>query len=252
MIKIFFGNGETGGDCITHYDSPRFEASPTLGDFLDWLLSCKTGEWGSVYESPRFKRFEYRWGKIVCDSFTQEERNRHIELCRADGGWSCMDYTIQFNPDEIDKEKENRRKRVLEILDKEIESHQDDIRREFIGYMAGDSFEIKTTPNTMYYTKELPIELVEKLKGIGMPIHIKTMRFHNGEYSYTAFATYADAFDWLMGNGLPIMLFTQYFGVFWKPYIATDLIHLPYMDTWFDAANAGIECAIKMLEKFRK
>ena len=98
----------TGGDEISHYDASFKYGNPTLGEFLNWILTEKSGEWGEIedyghdnpellpYKFPK-KIVEYKWGKIVslCDDYEQL-KDKTIELIKMDGGWSRMDYTIKF------------------------------------------------------------------------------------------------------------------------------------------------------------
>ena len=92
IIKTEFEG--TSGDCISHYKA-KFEKNPTLGEFVDWILTNRKGEWG--YIGKRALCIEYRCGKITCNHEQFEEhKNKKIRLLRMDGGWSRMDYTIEF------------------------------------------------------------------------------------------------------------------------------------------------------------
>lgn len=97
MIKIHWNNGKTCNDATIYYENCEFEVNPTLGEFIDWLLNVQNGEWGYIALDRVFnRRLEYRWGKIVSDSFTPAEKAKKIALISADGGWTRMDYTIRF------------------------------------------------------------------------------------------------------------------------------------------------------------
>lgn len=93
-IKLLMNFKYTSGDCISHFDA-TFETNPTLKEFVDWLLSKKSNEWGYVRGDDFC--IEYRWSNIVklCDNYN-EIKNKKISLHKMDGGWSRMDYTIKI------------------------------------------------------------------------------------------------------------------------------------------------------------
>lgn len=106
-IKINTRYKSTGGDEISHYDA-AFETKPILKEFVSWILSEKSGEWGYIEDSehpdnPQCQYFipkkimEYSHGEIVslCEDYDQL-KNKTITLTNMDGGWSRMDYTIKF------------------------------------------------------------------------------------------------------------------------------------------------------------
>lgn len=97
----------TGGDEMSHYDA-HFVNNPTLEEFVNWILTENSKEWGEVldceHKDPRYEPYfypkiivEYKWGKIIslCEDY-DELKNKTIELTKMDGGWSAMDYTIKF------------------------------------------------------------------------------------------------------------------------------------------------------------
>ena len=93
-IKLLMNFKYTGGDCISHYDA-TFETNPTLKEFVDWLLTKNSNEWGYVFGNGFF--VEYSCGNIVklCDNYN-EIKNKKISLQKMDGGWSRMDYRIKI------------------------------------------------------------------------------------------------------------------------------------------------------------
>lgn len=95
-IKLLKNFKYTSGDCISHFDA-TFETNPTLEEFVDWLLTKNSKEWGYVYNKRFFIFVEYSCGNIVklCDNYN-EIKNKKISLHQMHGGWSCMDYTIKI------------------------------------------------------------------------------------------------------------------------------------------------------------
>lgn len=91
-------------DCTSDWYNCRFRGeNPTLGEFLSLLLGG--GEWGHVEIGKEWsfdsinRRFEYRFGEIVSDTFTEQEKSRKIELVKMYGGWSLMNYLVKFTED---------------------------------------------------------------------------------------------------------------------------------------------------------
>lgn len=100
-IKITKEYLSTGGDEISHYKA-KFENNPTLEEFVDWILKENPREWGYVRSKwipgqGDEKYVEYSHGKIVklCDNYS-EIKNKTIELCAMDGGWTAMDYVVKI------------------------------------------------------------------------------------------------------------------------------------------------------------
>lgn len=110
--RIIMGDYRENGDCTCSYYNCRFRGeNPTLGEFISLLL--KGGEWGEVEIGEKWsfnRRFEYRWGEIVSDTFTEQEKSRKIELVKMYGGWSMMNYLVNFTEDETDKLNEQETK----------------------------------------------------------------------------------------------------------------------------------------------
>ena len=102
-IRINTKYKSTSGDAISHYDV-WFEENPTLYEFVCWVLTKKSDEWGYIedqdnrnkYNIPK-KIMEYSHGKIVslCDDYDQL-KDKTIAITYMDGGWTRMDYTIKF------------------------------------------------------------------------------------------------------------------------------------------------------------
>lgn len=74
----------TGGDCITHYKA-KFEENPTLGEFVEWILTQNSGEWGDIYVSTGYSKIRilgYRYGVIVSEEPEYyNNADKTIELC---------------------------------------------------------------------------------------------------------------------------------------------------------------------------
>lgn len=92
-----------GGDCISHYNA-SFKESPTLEEFVQYIITEKSNEWGYINLDKWYNRIlEYRRGKIVSTTKEYEDnKDRRIVLRQMDGGWTAMDYTIEFAKDKED------------------------------------------------------------------------------------------------------------------------------------------------------
>ena len=44
-----------GSDCITHYKA-KFEENPTLGEFIEWIFTKRSREWGGIYVNTGYSR----------------------------------------------------------------------------------------------------------------------------------------------------------------------------------------------------
>lgn len=93
--------GQENGDASSIWYECKFKGeNPTLGEFLSLLL--EGGEFGHVEIGEKWtfdRRFEYHWGEIVSDTFTEQEKSRKIKLVAMSGGWSRMDYLVNFTKD---------------------------------------------------------------------------------------------------------------------------------------------------------
>lgn len=95
-IKIIKDKYEgTSGDEISHY-KVHFLENPTLREFIDWVLSTNPREWGYIEIRNYPSRIKYDNGSIVRCTIPDEQLNKRIRLIRKDGGWSAMDYTVEF------------------------------------------------------------------------------------------------------------------------------------------------------------
>lgn len=89
---------KTGGDEMSYY-SVKMNQEMTVRQLCDYALAHKN-EWGYVEifkDSPflPLRSFEYRCGKEVKNTLTDEDMNSVIVSMSASGGWSRMDYTIK-------------------------------------------------------------------------------------------------------------------------------------------------------------
>lgn len=99
-IKIKEKYKFTGGDEISHYDAHfESEPNPTLEEFVDWILRKHPEEWGYVRSNEGWTEYvEYRYGEIrrTCADYS-EIKGKTISLKRMAGGWTAMDYCIEFD-----------------------------------------------------------------------------------------------------------------------------------------------------------
>lgn len=95
----FICTGGPFGDCMSNY-LIEFEKQYTVDEFIDEIL--KKDEWGCIgiyNKTDRFVAFgnpycEYSRGKILTDHLPQEYMDKKIVKCKANGGWTMMDYLL--------------------------------------------------------------------------------------------------------------------------------------------------------------
>lgn len=133
MFK-FIPSSEMGGDCTRSYDI-ELDKEYTVGEFIKTILENRSNEWGtiSIYcKCPEFEyphvnyvdrpKCEYKQGKILNSSFQPEHLEFKVKNVVAHGGWSLMDYTINFNYDEVKQANSAAFKRFInEIVEKRKE-----------------------------------------------------------------------------------------------------------------------------------
>ena len=93
--------GQTWHDETTPYIVTGQKAR-TVRDFINEVLNERPDEWGYIsvgkhfFQSGAIVVAEYRYGKLVSESdgFALDVK---INAIMALGGWSRMDYTINFN-----------------------------------------------------------------------------------------------------------------------------------------------------------
>lgn len=119
-----------------------------------------------------------------------------------------------------------------------------------------------------YYTEIIPVTLAEKLREKGMPIDIDCDTFDSGtEYQKEEWwcnNTYAEVFDWLMGEGLSTEVYGR--GAGYDFVICKECDDATRgtrkskpnydgpndggcWDSWHGAANAAIEMALKLIKE---
>lgn len=92
--------GRTAGDETTPYKVTDF-VSRTVGEFIQEVLSDEPLEWGYIsvgghFYQPRKKGCcEYRYGKLLSE-MPKDLLDVEIKEVLASGGWSRMDYTINW------------------------------------------------------------------------------------------------------------------------------------------------------------
>lgn len=92
--------GRTAGDETTPYKVTDFK-SRTVGEFIQEVLMENPDEWGYIsvgghfYQTRKRGSCEYRYGKLLSE-MPEELLDVEIREVLANGGWSCMDYTINW------------------------------------------------------------------------------------------------------------------------------------------------------------
>lgn len=96
----FIQIGRTMGDETTPYKVTGFK-SRTVGEFIQEVLKEKPSEWGYIsvgghfYQSRKMGSCEYRYGRLLSE-MPKELLGVEIKEVLASGGWSNMDYTINW------------------------------------------------------------------------------------------------------------------------------------------------------------
>lgn len=89
------------GDCTADY-AVEIDEPCTVGEFINWVSTEKSGEWGyigiSLSDANEWAgmckvRCEYRWGKLL-SRISEKYLNMKIRKITGHGGWSNMNYTI--------------------------------------------------------------------------------------------------------------------------------------------------------------
>lgn len=91
MDKLSFSFITDCGDATSIYDV-RINGDITVSELIDRVLSNKE-EWGYIIIDDK-REFEYRYGKIISNKFTDKELNYVIKNMIWEGGWSRSDYII--------------------------------------------------------------------------------------------------------------------------------------------------------------
>lgn len=95
-------NGSVRGDCTCAY-RVELDRKYTVGEFIETVLTERSGEWGyigiRVTEGGFSERVfgnpccEYKWGKLL-STLPKKYLKKKITEVTGDGGWSRMDYLI--------------------------------------------------------------------------------------------------------------------------------------------------------------
>lgn len=91
MDKLSFSFITDCGDATSIYDI-KINGNMTIQELIDRVLSEKR-EWGFI-EIDDKRKFEYRYGEVISNKFTDEELNYVIKSMIWTGGWSSSDYII--------------------------------------------------------------------------------------------------------------------------------------------------------------
>lgn len=92
--------GRLAGDETTPYEVSGFK-SRTVGEFIQEVLEENPNEWGYIsvgghfYQQRKSGSCEYRYGRLLSD-MPDELLDIEIREVLASGGWSRMDYTINW------------------------------------------------------------------------------------------------------------------------------------------------------------
>lgn len=81
------------GDACCSYEVKGVEGMD-LTKFINHILSKNPNEWG-YFETPN-KRYEYRYGKLLGAEIKDVPSGINISKVTANGGWSRMDYKINY------------------------------------------------------------------------------------------------------------------------------------------------------------
>ena len=94
LLDFKLSGGPYGDDTST-YDVKVNKDGATVTDIINYALSKKE-DWGYVCIDSFFsdKRLEYRYGIIISDNISSEDKNKVVKTITASGGWSRMDYII--------------------------------------------------------------------------------------------------------------------------------------------------------------
>lgn len=88
-IEFTESKGPFGDECSLYKVKVRKQMS--VRDLIDYVLA-ENGEWGYIVLNTH--RLEYRHGRIVSDTLTDEDKQTEIKDMFAYGGWSRMDYKV--------------------------------------------------------------------------------------------------------------------------------------------------------------
>lgn len=85
------------GDACSLYNA-KVRKPMSVQDLIDYVLAEEKGEWGCIEVNEN--RLEYKYGNIVSDNLTDEDKQTEIKDMFAYGGWSMMDYKVnsESNP----------------------------------------------------------------------------------------------------------------------------------------------------------
>ena len=111
-LKLTFEKtGGPFGDSTSNYNV-ELSKTTTVGEFIDYIIrdySVSKNEWGSFKIGTGYDTFgktflDYNRGKVyipqnwrenmTATEFYFDIRDEEIDRITANGGWSCMDYTI--------------------------------------------------------------------------------------------------------------------------------------------------------------
>lgn len=96
MIRIIEDENISCNGDDTFTDKCHFATTPTLGEFVEYLLSHKMDEWGTVFANSTVL-LGYRHGAITgAHPELDDMLCRSIKLLWKTGGWGSMDYRIEF------------------------------------------------------------------------------------------------------------------------------------------------------------
>lgn len=96
--------GKESSDCTAPY-KVILERPCTLRDFINYILSERTGDWGEIYDvsgSPdncwnplNYPAYRYSHGKLE-KNIPEEILKKKVKSGNAWGGWSLMDYYLRL------------------------------------------------------------------------------------------------------------------------------------------------------------
>ena len=94
LLKFISTSGVHGDETST-FDVKINKDNTTVKDIIEYILS-RNKDWGfiNIGNFLSNKCLEYKYGAIISDNISSEDKNKIVKTIDASGGWSRMDYRI--------------------------------------------------------------------------------------------------------------------------------------------------------------
>ena len=94
LLKFIKTSG-VHADETTSFDIKINKDNATVKDIIEYILS-RSKDWGYICIGTflSHKSIEYKYGVIISDNISSEDKNKIVKTINACGGWSRMDYRI--------------------------------------------------------------------------------------------------------------------------------------------------------------